>query len=43
MVQSFSIEQCNHALHIPGLQKTVALAIVRRARKIMAEAAGANS
>lgn len=34
MVQSFSIDQCNQALHVKGLQKTVALAILRRVRKI---------
>ncbi len=36
-VQNFSIEQCNQALHLPGLQKTVALAILRRFRKIKAQ------
>lgn len=40
MVQTFSIEQCNQALHIPGIQKSVALAIVRRVRKIKTEASG---
>ena len=37
-VQHFSIEECNEALHVRGLQKTVALAILRRVRKIKAEA-----
>lgn len=37
MVQGFQVEQCNQALHVPGLQKTVALAIVRRVRKIKQE------
>lgn len=36
IVRDFSIEQCNQALHVAGLQKTVALAIVRRVRKIKA-------
>lgn len=34
MVKSFSIEQCNRALHVKGIQKTVAVAIVRRVRQI---------
>ena len=34
MVASFTVEQCNRALHVPHLQKTVALAILRRVRKI---------
>lgn len=37
MVQAFSIEQCNQALHVSGLQPTVALALVRRVRKIKQE------
>lgn len=33
-VQNFSLEQCDQAIRLPGLQKTVAQAIHRRIRKL---------
>jgi hypothetical protein len=37
MVQNFTIDQCNQALHLPRLQKTVATAILRRVRALKKE------
>lgn len=37
MVQSFTMEQCKKAIHVPGLQATVITAIIRRVRKLKAE------
>ena len=34
MVDRFTIKQCNAALQIRGLQKTVVLALFRRVRKV---------
>jgi hypothetical protein len=34
MVREFTLLECNQALHLPGLQKTVALALVRRVRAL---------
>ena len=34
LVREFSIEQCNLALRVPGVQRTVALACYRRIRAI---------
>jgi hypothetical protein len=34
MVQGFTLEQCNSAFHVPRLQKTVAVALLRRVREL---------